>query len=824
MKRIYAYYPHILAFLGFIFIALWYFSPVIDVKTLYQSDIVQYMGMSRVQAKYHHETGEELYWTDGAFIGMPTYQLGAYYPYNYIKKIDSTLRFLPRPADYLFLYFLSFYVLLLTLRIRPLKAFIGALAFGFSTYLILIFGAGHNAKAHAIAYMPLVLSGVLLVFHKRYVTGAILTTFAVALEIQANHFQMTYYLLFLLVFVGIYYLVKAIQEKIYKPLFLSLGILFGCAILAIGANATHLLATAEFSEFTIRHKSELSFNPDGSKNQTNSAMDYDYITEYSYGISESLNLIFPRLFGGGMSEKLGEDSLLYQYSIEQGALPYEAEKITSNVPLYWGNQPLVEGPAYIGVVVFFFAVFCLLADKRKIKYVFLASIVLTLLLSWGKNFPGLTNFFIHYVPFYDKFRAVSSIQVIVELCMPILAMMGLQTFFTLEAKEQKKYVLRAGGFFFALVTILWLAKDGFSFTSYRDQIYTQTEQGRIFLNLLIQERQQLYTADLLRSSLLVGATIGMLFLSFKKYVSVTLTTILIGGLMVVDLVLIDRNYVNNDHFVFHAEINIPFKQSAADDFILQDSSYYRVYNPYGRLQAKTNFYHKSVGGYSAVRPQKADQVFVYQVEPQLGVLFQQINQEQMILEKSLPVLDMLNVKYLILPTQEGEEIPVINPEANGPAWFVQSLQIVNSADEEMKALSSFSSKHEAIVNRTKFPELTEKIAFTVDSLAVLTLQESQPNHLTYVSSNAHEGFAVFSEAYYNKGWNAYIDDKLVPYGEVNYLLRGMLIPAGEHTIEFKFEPQVIETGSRITVVSLGLMGVLLLFGLFWLYKRKDNPI
>jgi hypothetical protein len=820
MKKIYQYYPHILVLLGFILISIVFFYPILQGKKIYQSDIVQYTGMAKAQNDFREKTGEELFWTDSAFLGMPTYQLGAHYPYNYIKKIDATLRFLPRPADYLFLYFVSFYLFMLTLGIKPLKAFFGALIFGFSTYLIVIFGAGHNAKAHAIAYMPLVLAGIVLVFKKRYIVGGILTMLAVALEINANHFQMTYYLLFVIGFLGLYYVIRFIQEKEYKHTIVSITILFGAALLAVGTNATSLLATAEFSEFSIRNKSELSFNADGTPNRTNSSMDYDYITEYSYGISESFNLIFPRLFGGGISENLGDKSLLYQYALEQGASNFEAKKFASKVPTYWGDQPIVEAPAYIGSIVFFLAIFCLLADKRNIKYVFFASIILSLLLSWGKNFPLLTNLFIDYVPMYDKFRAVSSIQVILELCMPILAIMGLETFFKLEFKEQTKYLTQTSIFFLGIVILLFVCKDFFSYTTMRDQYYSQTENGLAYLNTLVKQRKLMYTNDLWRSLIYVSIVIGILYLSLKRFISLMVATLLIGVVMIADLVFIDKNYVNKESFVNAKIMNIPFEKSQADQFILRDTSHYRVYNPQGRLQGKTNYFHKSVGGYSAVRPQKADQVFIYQVEPYLDLLMDHINQDKMVLEKSLPVLDMLNVKYLLFQTQNGVDVPIINPFANGAAWFVDSLKIVNSADQEMKHLTSLNVKTKAIVNGTKFPELMQKQQYILDSLTEIKLEYYQANYLKYSSNNSYDGFAVFSEVYYNKGWNAYIDNELVPHYEVNYLLRGLSIPAGEHIIEFKFEPKIIKTGSIITVTSFIIILVMIFIVFYFLRKNK----
>jgi len=412
MKNLNKLYPHLLAILGFVVVSLIYFYPVLQGKKISQSDIAQYTGMAKEQNDFRKETGEEPYWTNSAFGGMPTYQLGAQYPHNYIKQLDSVIRFLPRPADYLFLYFLGFYILMRALKVDPLKAFFGALAFGLSTYLIIILGVGHNAKAHAIAYMPMVVAGVVLVFRKRYIAGGLLTMLAAALEINANHFQMTFYLLILLLVLGAFFLVKVIKDKDYRHLGKTIGVFVLTGLLAIGVNATNIMATSEYAKVSNRGKSELNFNPDGSKNTTDASMDYDYITEYSYGIAESFNLIAPRLFGGGNAEDVGEGSHMHEFILEQGATPAEAAEFSANVPTYWGDQPIVAAPAYIGAIVFFLAVLALFNDKRKIKWAFFAGAVFTLVLSWGKNFPLLTDFFIDFVPFYDKFRAVSSVQVI----------------------------------------------------------------------------------------------------------------------------------------------------------------------------------------------------------------------------------------------------------------------------------------------------------------------------------------------------------------------------------------------------------------------------
>lgn len=822
MKRLEKFYPHLLAFAGFILIALIYFYPVLQGKQIYQSDIAQYTGMAKEQNDFRAAEHAEPYWTNSAFGGMPTYQLGANYPHDYIGKIDDALRFLPRPADYLFLYFFGFYILLLVLRTSPLKAFFGALAFGLSTYMIVILGVGHNAKAHAIGYMPFVIAGVLLVFRRKYVVGGLLTMFAAALEINANHFQMTYYLLVLLFPILVYYIWKYIKKQEYKPLLYAFGTFAVAGLLAVGTNAANLLATAEYTDFSMRGKSELTFNPDGSKDQTTSAMKYDYITEYSYGIAESFNLIAPRLFGGANGEQLGPDSELYKYAIGQGASDAEARDFTSSLPVYWGDQPIVAAPAYIGVVVFFLCVLALFIDKRKIKYAFLAGAVLSLLLSWGKNFPLLTNFFIDYMPLYDKFRAVSSIQVVLELCIPVLAIMGLQSFFNEEKDKRWKPLWQSGAVAFGLIVFLFVCKGMFSFTGLRDESLATTEAAREILALLKEDRQSLYSADLLRSGFLVAVAFGILWLSVKNRISQNVAVILVGIVMIGDLFFVDKKYVKNDEqtFVSKAQVSQPFEPTPADMQILKDTSVYRVHDVFGRLQGRTSYFHKSTGGYSAVRPRRMDQIFDYQVDPNMNALFQTVDTTTFSLTRSLPILDALNVKYLILQTNDGQHIPLINPNANGNAWFVSDVKAASSADAEMKALATTDLKNVAVVNLKDSGELLKKQSFVKDSVSGISVKTYKPNYIRYISNNASEGLAIFSEIYYPKGWNAFIDGKATPHFRADYTLRAMVIPAGKHTIEFKFEPEVVKTGSAIALTSF--IGMLLLLGGGIYVERKNK--
>lgn len=803
MKHYAKLYPHLFAVLGFIIISLVYFYPVLQGKKIQQSDIAQYIGMAKEQNDFRATEDSEPYWTNSSFGGMPTYQLGANYPHNYIKKLDSALRFLPRPADYLFLYFIGFYSLMLVLKIDPLKGFLGALAFGFSTYMIIILGVGHNAKAHAIAYMPMVVAGVILVFKKKYLWGTVLTLFAAALEISANHFQMTYYLLILLIAISIYYIHKYVLLKDFKTLYRAFAAFLIAGILALGANAGNLLATAEYADFSIRGKSELTYKPDGTPNETNSSMDYGYITEYSYGIAESFNLIAPRLFGGSNNEKLTTDSEMYEFMLGQGIPKDYAVDAISAMPTYWGDQPIVAAPAYIGAVVFFLAILALFIDKRKIKYAFLAGAILSLMLSWGKNFPILTDFFIYNIPFYDKFRAVSSIQVVLELCAPVLAIMGLQSFFKIETEQRLMAIYKSGGTVLGLFAFLLLIKGQFTFSGGSDAMFMQS-YGPDFVEALKADRKSLYSADLLRSAFLVFVAAGALWLFVKSKISYKTTVIAVGIVMIGDLFFIAKNYVDSSAFVDARMVDVPFQPTPVDQQISEDDGYYRVFEVGAIHNARTSYFHKSISGYSAVRPRRMEELLNYQIA-----------------KNNVEVLNMLNTKYIIQTDEEGKAFPIANPDANGNAWFIENLVTVSSADEEMRALDSINTRTTAIVNSSEFGDFTKVKRFTADSLSAnVTLETVKSNYLKYSSNNLADGLAVFSEIYYPQGWNAYLDGKKTEHFRANYTLRALLIPAGKHTIEFKFEPQIIQTGGMISLVSSLLILLLLASAIYYSNKKK----
>jgi hypothetical protein len=801
--------PHILILIGFVVLSLAYFSPVLQGKKINQSDIKHYIGMAQQQKDFAKTTGEETYWTNSAFGGMPTYQLGAKYPHNYIKQLDLAIRFLPRPADYLFLYFIGFYILLLALKVDYKLAGLGALAFGFSTYLIIILGVGHNSKAHAIAYMPLVLAGIVLAFRKKYVLGFLLTTIALGLQIVANHPQMTYYLLLLILVLGLAYLVDAVRKKTLPHFFKSVGILTIAAILAVGLNATGIMATQEYVKESARGKSDLTINADGSPKEVTTGLDRAYITEYSYGILESFNLYIPKFMGGGNYEDVGKDSETYEAFIRLGASPIEALDAARNAPMYWGSQPIVEAPAYVGAVIIFLFILGLFLVKGRLKWWLVGGTILSLLLSYGKNLGFLTDFFIDYVPFYNKFRAVSSIQVILELCIPTLGILGLSRLLNDSHKDEVKLraLLFSVGITAGLALIFLVFKSAlFDFEGLRDDQYIGA-YGQAFIDSIIDDRKSLMTSDTLRTLILVLLSAGTVYLFLKKKLSENLVVVVFAVLILFDLVTVDRQYVNNDNFISAIKVDKPYQLNQADKEILKDKGHFRVMDMSTdgqRMPAKAAYYHNSLMGYSAAKLGRVEELLDFYVY-----------------QNNMNVLNMLNTKYIIAEEQ-NTVFPYTNTDANGNAWFVSKLKVVADANQEILALDSLNTKTTAVLEKQVQIENNLQTTYHVDSTASIQLKEFKPNYLKYESKNSNEGVAVFSEIYYAQGWDAYIDGKLTPHFRVNYVLRALDLPKGNHTIEFKFEPQVVETGSKVALASSAIFGILLLIGIFYSFKKTKD--
>ena len=788
---------HFLVFILFVIISVSYFSPILKGEKIYQNDIVQYTGMAKEQNDFRNLNDSETYWTDSAFSGMPTYLLGAKYPHNYIKKIDLFLRFLPRPADYLLLYLINFYVFLLVLKMDYKLAFLGSVFFAFSTYLIIIIGAGHNSKAHAIAYMPLVLAGIILVFNKSYYTGFFITTLALGLEICANHFQMTYYLMFIVVLLGLYYLFNFYKRKLLKEYFKSIAILFSALFFSIALNASTIMSTYEYSKQSTRGLNEITISPDGNQIQSD-GLDYDYITEYSYGFFESLNLFIPRLIGGGSVEKLDSDSESFKYFKSIGANTIQARDAIEFSPTYWGSQPIVEAPAYIGIVVFFLFILSIFLVSNRNKYWLLSSIIISLLLSYGKNLSFLTDIFINFFPFYNKFRAVSSIQVILELCVPVLAVYSLHTIIhkNITSKVLKTALNKTLAVFVILVIGLYLSIDLFDFRGVNDSLYVDA-YGPGYLDALKLDRIILYKSDLFRTFIYV--ILSFLILSFyrKKIISSNLLIILFLIIGSYDLVGFNHNYVNSDDFVKSKNVEVPYKANKADVSILNDKSKFRVLDLTSN-STKASYFHNSVLGYHAAKLSNYDALLKFYIS-----------------KNHMPVLNMLNVKYFISKNDNDEFEAYVNEDANGNAWFVENIYKVDSQNEAILSLDSLNLNKSVVSTKIRSQK------FKILDNSTINLVEFKSNYLKYTASNNEDGYAVFSEIFYPHGWKVYVNGTETNFDNVNVALRGLYLNKGNNTIECYFSPDVVNKSSYVSLGSSLLLFLLMMSSLFYNIKNRS---
>ncbi|WP_233900452.1 YfhO family protein [Tenacibaculum piscium] len=798
--------PYAITLVVFAIISLLYFNPVLSGKQLKQGDITQFIGMSKQVKEYRIEKNEEPYWLGNAFSGMPAYQVSAYYPNDFVRYIDKVIRFLPRPADYLFLYFFGFFILLTALKVDWKLAILGSLSFGFSTYLIIIFGAGHNAKAHAIGYMPVVIAGVLYVFRKKYLLGFVLTSLAMALEVYTNHPQMTYYLGFCLLIMAIVEFIEAFKTKNLSVFAKQAVILIVAMAIGLGVNSTRLLSMKQYSDFSTRGKSALTINPDGSSKEKSTGLDKSYITEYSYGIAETFNLIIPRFMGGGTVEELNSDSNFYQ-TLEKNAGRNVAKEYSKQVLTYWGTQPIVEAPAYIGAILFFLFFLGVFLVKGRLKYWLVSATIFSIVLSWGKNFAGITNFFIDYVPLYNKFRAVSSIQVIAELCVPLLGIIALRDLFSSKVtSEEKENALKNAFYVLGGITLLFalFGSSLFAFEGLRDAQYQELPT---LIDALISDRKAMLFNDSVRSFLLILASAVLLWFYLKGKLKQVPVIIILGALIIFDLVSVDIKYVNKEDFTSARKVLKPFTATQTDKEILKDKSHYRVANfSVNPMQdGRTSYFHNSIGGYHAAKMKRYQELFDYQIS-----------------KNNIEVLNMLNAKYFIVGDDKLQE----NTDANGNAWFVNNLKIVTSADEEIFALDSLNTKISAVINgrelkRSPQGYMDYNNLFKKDSTATISLIKNDVTTLVYKTDTHENQFAVFSEIYYKDGWNAYLDGVKTEHYNVNYVLRGMEIPKGKHEIVFKYEPKIIQTGNKITLFSYALL-LLIPMGWFFIRKKKNK--
>lgn len=779
---------HLLVGMGFVALSLALFYPILQGKALYQSDIAQYKGMAHFRDQARLE-GKESYWTQAAFGGMPTYQLGAHYSYNMLRALDRGIRFLPRPADYVFLYLTGAYLFLLLIGVGYRGAVIGALGFALATYHIIILDVGHNAKAHAIGYFPFVLAALYGLFMgKRKMLFTLALTLFIGLEIYANHYQMTYYLFMA---IGLLWLVIGWQHlkiKQIRDFALSSGMFALALIWAIALNATSILATREYAAFSTRGESTLTIDAQGNPIEPVDGLSFEYITQYSYGIMESLNLLFPRFVGGGNAEPLGEDSALFQFLRANNVPRISALDFIQNAPLYWGSQPIVAAPAYLGITLVLLAFIGLWYLNRTYRWALISIGLVFLALSWGKNFASLTSFMIEYVPLYNKFRAVSSIQVILSLLVPLLGAYGLYQYL----KAPRKTLLKSLSIGLLVMGGLALAYGLLSdFKGASDVLY-QDNYGNAFVDALIRDRQDVFYSDLIRSLVLGVLVVLVLYFQdvprVKKY-----NYLLIGALVVFDLGGVAKRYITPDDFVSQSRVDRPFQASAVDLELNKDTSYFKVFNINEGLNgARTSHFHRSLGGYHAAKPAFIDHIteyLVYQDHPE--------------------VLDILNVKYLITTDQNGEEISVPYSSTLGPAWFVSSLFTVESDQEALLALKDQDYHTEASILGT-LPSQMDYNRSDADFIEVVHAEEGE---IEYHYSAAENSFAIFSEWFYTpspEDWVMEVDGKNIPLYRANYALIGAELPAGEHQVKLSFRPRIIERADLIRIPAQGLFLIVLL--------------
>jgi len=794
--------PHIVAIALFIIIPVLYFLPALEGRVLFQSDIANFLGVVREITDFRTKFHTEPLWTNSQFGGMPAYQISVSYPANLIQYVFNILiGVLPFPAGIIFTMCLGFYILLNVLKVNPWVAILGSFAYAFSSFFFVVLAAGHNSQANAIAFMAPTLAGVILAFNGKRLMGGVLAATALALELYSSHLQMTYYLALMIVIYVIVQAIVSFRQKQVPAFFKTITVLGVAAVLAVSVNITSLWLTYQYTKYSTRGKSDLTTN----QQSKSGGLTIDYATDWSYGVPETMTLIIPD-FEGGASEPIGEKAV-------DGVDP-QYKQAVAQYGQYWGNQQFTSGPVYAGAIVCFFALIGFFVIKGPFKWFLFFATLLSIMLSWGKNFMWFTELFFYHVPGYNKFRSVYWTLMIAEITLPVLATLAIDYMIKNKTFFQDKFSLR---FFSNPVTgkkiflasliltggiaLLCFIMPG-AFSSFHkdneiEKVSQEIKQGNpgasdqqiaTYLNDLMphveQARKKVFTTDAIRSAIFILLAAGLMWVYYKKLVEARIVIGVLLFFILMDMYNVDKRYLSDKNFTTKKEAREPFQKSPADEEILQDQSPdYRVFNTTASItgDGATSYFHNSLGGYSGVKMKRYDEL-ITQIE-----------------EGNMSVIDMLNTKYFIIAGKDRQPHAQRNTEALGNAWFVSNYKLVPNADSEFADLSHFNPKQTAIVNQEYSGYLPAHPM--PDTTAFIRMDSYLPNDLVYASQSHTDQLAVFSEMYYKDGWNAYIDGKPVDHIRVNYILRGLLVPAGSHKIEFKFEPTAYATGEKISLAG-----------------------
>ena len=814
---------YIIAILAFAVISWVYFYPVMQGKRVKQHDMEMHKGMAQELTQYRESTGETALWTNSAFSGMPAWNISAPQKTNLFQYVHKVLSIgLPSPLGSVFISMLGFFILLLVLDVGVWVSALGAIAYGFTSYLYIIIGAGHNAKAVAMAYMAPVIAGVLLTYKGKYLWGLVLTAIAASLELYANHLQITYYLILILVVIVIAEFISDIRQKKLLHFVKASLMLVLVAVISVLTFSTKLYANYEFGKETTRGKPVLTSN---ESNQTK-GLDRDYITQWSYGKGETWSLMIPNAKGGA-SAYIGKQNPV----LEKADRQFKDSIAQSNA--YWGDQPGTSGPVYVGAIVVFLFVLGALTVKGKLKWALLIATILSILLSWGKNFMGFTNFFLDYIPGYDKFRAVSMTLVIAEVTMPLLGFLGLAEMVKSPENAKKnmtKFFIALGVTAGFCLLFYLMPKTFFNFLSQEEakQFASMSagKDGAIyaqFASQLEDVRVAIFRKDALRSLIFIILAAVPLFLYVKGKLKAVPAFAVLAALILVDMFPIDKRYLNNDNFIDKAKFDKPFVASPANQYILNDKALsYRVADITRDMfnDASTCYFHKSIGGYSGAKLRRYQDVITQYLGPGLNRLRSAKTAEDMARQLAQQeVLNMLNTKYIIFNPQSQ---PFENPFAYGNAWMVNDVQIANTPNDEFNALATSDLHRTAIIGKEFEQEVASYRPQAEDGS--ITLTDYKPNQLTYSFSANEDKLVVFSEIWTSKGWTMQIDGQESPLLRANYLLRAAMVPAGQHEIVMRYEPKIWKVGGVVSLVSsLAIILFAIATIVLSLVKKKEKP-